>query len=58
MEDAGNYKILKGLVPLRTIFDYATVIRSLTQGRASYIIEPAFYQRVPEEHLKKILEIT
>ena len=58
MEDAGNYKISRGLVPLRTIFDYATILRSLTQGRASYIIEPAFYQRVPEEHLKKILEMT
>ena len=56
MEEAGNYKIFKGLIPLRTIFDYTTIIRSLTQGRASYIIEPSFYQKVPDEYLKKIIE--
>ncbi|MCL5674297.1 MAG: elongation factor G [Candidatus Omnitrophica bacterium] len=56
MDEAGNYKIFKGFVPLRTIFDYTTVIRSLTQGRASYIIEPSFYQKVPDEYLKKIIK--
>ncbi|MCL5408713.1 MAG: elongation factor G [Candidatus Omnitrophica bacterium] len=56
MEDAGNYKIINGSIPLRTIFDYTTIIRSLTQGRASYIIEPSFYQKVPDEYLKNIIE--
>ncbi|HPP09287.1 MAG TPA: elongation factor G, partial [bacterium] len=45
MVDDGLYKIIRGLVPLRTMFDYPTAIRSLTQGRASYIIEPCFYQK-------------
>ncbi len=57
MKDEGIYKVIQGFVPLRTMFDYPTVIRSLTQGRASYIIEPCFYQRVPEEQLKKMSEI-
>lgn len=57
MLDDGTYKIIKGFVPLRTIFDYPTVIRSLTQGRASYIIEPSFYQKISEEQLKKMDQI-
>ncbi|MCM8764020.1 MAG: elongation factor G, partial [Candidatus Omnitrophica bacterium] len=57
MLDDGIYKIIKGFVPLRTIFDYPTVIRSLTQGRASYIIEPYFYQKISEEQLKKMDQI-
>jgi len=57
MMDAGNLKIIKGIVPLRTVFDYATVLRSLTQGRASYIIEPSFYQEVSEDQLRKLSEI-
>ena len=57
MSDDGIYKIIKGFVPLRTMFDYPTVIRSLTQGRASYIIEPCFYQKISDEQLKKIGEI-
>lgn len=56
MQDEGIYKIIKGFVPLRTMFDYPTVIRSLTQGRASYIIEPCFYQKISEDQLKKIEE--
>ncbi|MCM8824862.1 MAG: elongation factor G, partial [Candidatus Omnitrophica bacterium] len=53
MHDDGAYKLIRGFVPLRTIFDYPTIIRSLTQGRASYIIEPSFYQKVSQEQLKK-----
>ncbi|HPP66772.1 MAG TPA: elongation factor G [bacterium] len=54
MIEEGPYKVIRGFVALRTMFDYPTVIRSLTQGRASYIIEPCFYQRVPAEQLKKL----
>jgi len=54
MIDDGQYKIIRGLVPLRTMFDYPTIIRSLTQGRASYIIEPCFYQKISDEQLKRM----
>lgn len=47
-------KIIEGYVPLRTIFGYATVLRSLTQGRGSYIIEPSYYEIVPDDQVKKI----
>lgn len=49
-----GYKFIEGYVPLRTIFGYATVLRSLTQGRGSYIIEPSYYEIVPDDQVKKI----
>jgi elongation factor G len=44
-------------IPLSESFDYADNLRNLTQGRASYTIEPSYYQKVPEELLAKILGI-
>ncbi|MBN1444729.1 MAG: elongation factor G [Candidatus Omnitrophica bacterium] len=49
-----GFKIIDGYVPLRTVFGYATALRSLTQGRGSYIIEPSYYEIVPEEEVKRI----
>ena len=55
IETVGNLKVIKGKIPLRAIFGYTTVLRSLTQGRGSCIIEPLYYEKVPEEELKKIM---
>jgi elongation factor G len=52
----GNTKIVKGLVPLSEICGYATSIRSLTQGRATYTMEPSCYQEVPKHIMEKIME--
>jgi len=52
-----NLKIVKAFVPLVEVFNYADVLRNLTQGRASYTIEPSFYEKVPDELLTKILGI-
>ena len=51
-----NTKIIRAHVPLAEIFNYATVIRSLTQGRATYSMEPSFYQEVPGHIAQKIRE--
>ncbi|MDD4183736.1 MAG: elongation factor G, partial [Candidatus Omnitrophica bacterium] len=52
-----NLKIIKADVPLVEVFNYADVLRNLTQGRASYTIEPSYYERVPEAQLAKILGV-
>jgi len=57
-EDVGNMKVVKGSVPLSEMFGYATIVRSLTQGRASYTMEPSFYHEVPKSISEKIIELS
>ncbi len=49
-----NLCTIKAHVPLAEVFNYATVSRSLTQGRASYTMEPSFYAEVPLHIAEKI----
>ena len=51
----GKIKSVKGDVPLASMFGYATAIRSLTQGRASYTMEPSHYAEVPSNIAEKIM---
>ncbi|HZT97527.1 MAG TPA: elongation factor G, partial [Chloroflexota bacterium] len=39
--------VVRALVPLAEMFGYATTVRSMTQGRASYSMEPSHYEEVP-----------
>jgi len=55
MTDRGNAKVLRGVVPLSEMFGYATVIRSLTQGRGTYTIEPSYYFEVPKHIQESII---
>ncbi len=55
MGQRGNVRVLRGHVPLAEVFDYANIIRSLTQGRASFSMEPFCYQEVPRDISNKIL---
>jgi len=43
----GSSRVIHSYVPLSEMFGYATAIRSLSQGRAAYSMEPARYQQVP-----------
>ena len=56
MEQKGKAKIINGFVPLGEVFGYATAIRSLSQGRATYTMEPSYYQEVPKNIAEKIVE--
>jgi elongation factor G len=47
VEDKGPIQYVHGFVPLSEMFGYATTVRSLTQGRASYSMEPSHYEEVP-----------
>jgi elongation factor G len=48
MEPRGNVHVVRAFVPLSDMFGYATSVRSMTQGRASYSMEPSHYERVPQ----------
>ncbi len=43
-------------VPLSELFGYATAIRSLSRGRASYAMEPSHFEKVPKQVQDKVVE--
>jgi elongation factor G len=49
-------QILRVSIPLAETFGYATRLRSLTQGRATYSLEVARYAVVPEGSREKIIK--
>ncbi len=49
-----NVKVIRSDIPLSEVFNYATTLRSLTQGRASYVMEPSHYAEVPSHIAQKI----
>ena len=51
----GNLKFIRGLVPLAEMFGYATTVRSLSQGRATFMMEPHSYAEVPKQIAEKII---
>ena len=56
MEDApGGMKIIDANVPLSEMFGYATHMRSLSQGRASYSMEPLNYAEAPNNVKEAII---
>jgi len=56
MESREGACIITALNPLETMFGYATDIRSLSKGRASYSMEPSHFEQVPSSILTKIVE--
>jgi elongation factor G len=49
-------QVIHARVPLAELFGYSTAVRSLTRGRASYTMEPACFDVVPEAIQKQLLE--
>ncbi len=47
MESRGSTQVVRSFVPLAEMFGYATDLRSMTQGRASYSMELSHYAEVP-----------
>ncbi len=54
-DQRGNLKVIRAFVPLAETFGYATELRSLTQGRASYSMEFDHFEEVPRNVAEKIL---
>ncbi|NOY85863.1 MAG: elongation factor G [Deltaproteobacteria bacterium] len=55
MEDRAGAKIISCLVPLAEMFGYATDLRSMTQGRATYTMHYAHYERVPQSISEEVM---
>ncbi|HPR94170.1 MAG TPA: elongation factor G, partial [Syntrophomonadaceae bacterium] len=55
LEENRESKLVKGSVPLAETFGYATSLRSLTQGRASFSMLLKNYAEVPESKSKEII---
>jgi elongation factor G len=56
MRDRVNSKVVDANVPLSEMFGYATSLRSMTQGRASYTMEFLHYEEVPNSIAEEIKE--
>ncbi len=56
MTDRLHLKIIDAYVPLSEMFGYATALRSMTQGQASYSMEFDHYAEVPNNIAQKIIE--
>lgn len=56
IETKSDATLLNAEVPLAQMFGYATAIRSLSKGRASYSMEPSHFEQVPASVLEVILE--
>ena len=54
MEAQNGAQIIKAFVPLSEMFGYATALRSKTQGRGNYSMEPSHYEEVPKSVLETI----
>jgi elongation factor G len=54
-EQRGDLHAIAAEVPLATMFGYSTHVRSLSQGRASYSMEPLKYAEAPPDVLKEMM---
>lgn len=55
-EARGQVRVITALAPLAELPGYATTLRSMTQGRASYYMEPSHYEEVPANIAAQIIE--
>jgi elongation factor G len=55
MEGRGTTQEVQAMVPLANMFGYATELRSMTQGRASYHMEFDHYQPLPPNLVDEIV---
>ena len=57
IESVGNSKFIQGLVPLAEMFGYTTVLRSSSQGRATYSMEFSHYEKMAKELSDRVVGV-
>ncbi|MEK7664774.1 MAG: elongation factor G [Patescibacteria group bacterium] len=55
-QDRAGMKVLDSMVPLSEMFGYATALRSLTEGRATFTMEFNKYEQVPQNIAQEIID--
>ena len=56
-EARGNCTVVRAEVPLATMFGYATVVRGLSKGMATFSMEMSRYARVPAKIAEEIISL-
>jgi elongation factor G len=56
LETKAGARIIDAEIPLKEMFGYATDLRSLSKGRASYSMEPLRFEKVPKNVEEQLLE--
>jgi elongation factor G len=56
MEPRGNAQVIRARVPLAEMFGYATDVRTMSQGRATYTMQFLHYAEVPHSIAEKLTE--
>ena len=56
MDTRPGVQVIDGFVPLSEMFGYATAIRSISQGRATYVMHFSHYEEVPKNVAETIIE--
>ncbi len=54
-EERSRATIVMAMVPLAELSGYATTLRSMSKGRASYYMEPSHYEEVPQNIIQAML---
>jgi elongation factor G len=55
MEEQGEYKVVRGFVPLSEMFGYSNTVRTISQGRASFTMHFEHYEAVPFSLTEEII---
>jgi elongation factor G len=55
-KDRIDFKVIEAKVPLAEMFGYATVLRSLTEGRGTFTMEFDHYEEAPQNIAQEIIE--
>jgi elongation factor G len=54
MGTRSGVRVIKGDVPLAEMFGYSTVLRSITQGRGTFTMEPLEYRPAPAKAFSSV----